>query len=87
MIKQIEEILTGVDSQKQSSFCGKVITPYDELKLHIKDIGDLKLPLKIRAIRSLIKHARPAKYGWKDQTLLDNKGEGCLGNSQESRQN
>jgi predicted 2-oxoglutarate/Fe(II)-dependent dioxygenase YbiX len=57
--------------QTEGSFSARVVADFDDLSLEIKDIGQLKLPIKPARAKALIKKARPAKYGLKDKTLLD----------------
>jgi len=71
MTDSIEEILSNFKPEQASDFCSKVVTALDDLQIQVKDVGDLRLPLKPRIIQSLIKQSRPAKYGLKEQTLLD----------------
>jgi hypothetical protein len=68
----VEAIITALkDIKEQGSFCGIQKTPLDKLKLEIKGFGLLKLPLSASKAKGLIKSAKPAKFGWRDQTLLD----------------
>ena len=69
----MEDIITALKKIKeQGSFCGKRTTPTDKLHLEIKQFGRLKFPLTARNAKTLIKLAKPAKFGLHDQTLLDN---------------
>ncbi|MBT7445129.1 MAG: 2OG-Fe(II) oxygenase [Methylococcales bacterium] len=69
MLTKITEALKSVESQ--GGFSAKQVTIATDLNLEIKGVGKLRLPLKPSKVKSLIKVARPAKFGWKDQTLLD----------------
>ena len=71
MTTHIEKILADLKPEESSTFCSKIVTPFEALQIAVKDVGDFRLPLKPRAIKSLIKQSRPAKYGLKEQTLLD----------------
>ncbi len=71
MTNPIEKILANFKPKRTSAFCSKIVTPLDDLQIQIKDVGDLRLPLKPRLIKSLIKQSKPAKYGLKEKTLLD----------------
>jgi len=73
MTDSIEKILANLKPEDNSTFCSKVVTALDDLQIQVKGVGDLRLPLKPRIIKSLIKQSRPAKYGLKEQTLLDKK--------------
>jgi len=57
--------------EPQGDFAAKQVTIVDDLNIEIKDVGKLVFPLQASKVHSLIQHARPAKYGLKDQTLLD----------------
>lgn len=61
--------------QQSGTFCAKKHADASHLKIHVKDTlgggSDLKYPISARQVKSLIKLAQPAKYGWKDQTLYD----------------
>lgn len=54
-------------------FLGKRTAALDTLHLTIKECGSLKFPLSSREIKKLIKVAQPAKFGWRNKTLLDKK--------------
>jgi hypothetical protein len=74
----MQTILSALQSiSRQGSFCAKQTVSNQDLQITVKNFptqsGTLKLPLSTRAARSLIKLAKPAKFGWKDQTLLDPK--------------
>jgi len=71
MTDSIEKILTNLKLEGTSDFCSKIATALDDLHIQVKDVGDLRLPLKPRIIKSLIKQSKPAKYGLKEKTLLD----------------
>ena len=68
----MEEITIALKNIKEiGSFCGKRAIPSTKLQLAIKPFGDLNFPLSPLVIKKLIKLAKPAKFGWRDQTLLD----------------
>ena len=71
MINSIEKILAGFESDSSSEFCSKVVTPFDDMSIHVKDVGDIHFPIKPKTVKALIKQSRPARYGLKEQTLLD----------------
>lgn len=71
MTTSIEEILSNFKPESSSDFCSKVVSTLSDLRIRVIDVGDLRLPLKPRTIKSLIKQSRPAKYGLKEKTLLD----------------
>jgi hypothetical protein len=43
----------------------------DDLVLAIKGVGPLRLPIPREQARLLLAKAQPARYGWREQTLLD----------------
>lgn len=69
VISELEKIVG------RGAFCVKLTAPVQDLLVSVKDFpvnsGKLTFPLSTRAAKALIKIARPAKFGWKDQTLLD----------------
>jgi len=68
----VDDIIAALEKIKeQGSFCGKRATSTNNLHLEIKKFGLLKFPLAASKVKSLIKLAKPAKFGWRDQTLLD----------------
>lgn len=70
----MKDITTALQNiQEQGSFCAKRMAPIDKLNLEVKEFGALKFPLNSRHTKALIKLAKPAQFGWRDQTLLDKK--------------
>ncbi len=70
----MEEITAALKNIKEvGSFCGKRMISIDKLQIAIKPFGILNLPLKSEVVKELIKVATPARFGWRDQTLLDQK--------------
>lgn len=57
--------------QDQEQFCYESTLNMDDLSLAIKGIGDLLFPLSKQTITELINIAQKAKYGLKEETLLD----------------
>lgn len=45
--------------------------PYQELSIHVDQVGDITFPITAKVAKSLIVEAEPARYGLKDKTLLD----------------
>lgn len=70
-MQKIIEDLASLANHGDSGFCSKTTVDYHDLNLSIKDFGPVKLPLSTASAKKLIKLAKPAKYGWRDQTLLD----------------
>jgi hypothetical protein len=67
----MEKLVDALKMIKASgSFCTKRSMPAN-LQLEIKSFGELKLPIKIKDAKALIKLARPAKFGFREDTLLD----------------
>lgn len=58
-------------SPRSGSFCASHTSPIKDLAIQIKDFGPLKLPLSANKAKTLISCAKPAKFGWRDQTLHD----------------
>ncbi len=71
MSDPIEKILASLKPEGTSAFCSKIVVPINDLKIQVKEVGELCLPLKPRLVKSLIKQSKPAKYGLKEKTLLD----------------
>lgn len=70
----MEKIISALEQIKQQgSFCSKRMASIDRLNLEIKDFGLLKLPLSSGDAQALIKLSKPAKFGLRDKTLLNNK--------------
>jgi len=57
--------------QSSGSFCCKLDFPFTDLDLDVKSAGRLSFPLNRKTAAALIKEASAAKYGLRDQTLLD----------------
>jgi len=71
MTNSIEKILADFELESSSEFCSKVVTPFDDMLIHVKDVGGIHFPIKPKTVKALIKQSSPAKYGLKEQTLLD----------------
>ena len=69
ILQSLEEIMDTCDS----SFFGKCSLPTTDLHLSVQGIGPLQLPISTAVAKTLIQCAQPAKFGWRDQTLLDKK--------------
>lgn len=65
---KILSVLKQVETQ--GSFCARLTLPTQNLHIEVDDVK-VNLPLSQRKAKALIKIARPAKFGWQDQTLLD----------------
>jgi hypothetical protein len=51
--------------------------PAGTLRLTVKDAGPVTLPLKPSTLQSLIDVAEPARFGWREKTLLDRRVRNC----------
>lgn len=70
----MEAILSALEAiRPQGDFCVRLRVPVDDLQIRIGDAPPLAFPLTHDVARALISQARPAKFGWKDQTLQDSK--------------
>jgi predicted 2-oxoglutarate/Fe(II)-dependent dioxygenase YbiX len=56
---------------RPGSFCTSLTAPAEILELNIKGIGDVEFPISPAVAKSLVKHAKPAKFGRKDKTIYD----------------
>ena len=57
--------------QPQGDFCTRISMPVEDLQIQIGDGPPLAWPLTYDVATALIERARPAKFGWRDQTLQD----------------
>ena len=69
MLEKVTNALKHIETQ--GSFTAKQTAIPENLHIEIKNIGALTFPLKPNVVQSIIKHARPAKFGWRDETRLD----------------
>jgi len=69
MLKKITDALLNIETD--GSFSTRKTTTIGDLHIEIKNIGALAFPLKSRFVKKIIKQARLAKFGWRDQTRLD----------------
>ncbi len=68
-IDRIQQMLAGVGTS--GSFATRHTAPVDALYFDVVDFGAVPLPLSPRTAAKLCKVAHPARYGLRDQTLLD----------------
>ncbi len=71
MLNTITALLGQIDLL--GAFSARQTATFENLRIEVKDVGPLKFPLSIRKARALIKRARPARFGWRDETHLDNR--------------
>ena len=68
----IDEILAALESvETKGSFCTDKSIPLKNIDIKCNKIGLLQFPLPESQIKALIAMAAPAKFGWRDQTILD----------------
>lgn len=68
----MEEIVAALSAiHEPGLFVGKNRVPADALPLEVEGLGLLKWPLTKKMVRQLISRAKPARFGWRDKTLLD----------------
>jgi len=68
----IDEILAALESSETSgSFCTNKNVNSTNFDIKFNKIGALAFPIQETQIQALISIAQPAKFGWKDQTILD----------------
>lgn len=74
----MDEIIAALEAlETDGSFTTEHTLPSSALRLTVKGGGSLVFPLKPAAIQSLIEMAEPARFGWRDKTLLDKKVRHC----------
>ena len=73
----INDLATALDrlapESKSNNFACKLQLPAEPLKLAVKAVGDIRLPVSPSRARTLIRHARQAPYGMGQETLFDTK--------------
>jgi len=53
------------------AFACKLQLPADALRIAIKEVGNIRLPVSTSRARTLIRHARQAPFGFGEETLFD----------------
>ncbi len=72
MKEPVQKVINALsDIQAEGNFSARQTAEFTDLTITIKEVGELKFPLKPAKARALIKRAKPAKYGFRDQTILD----------------
>lgn len=66
--EHIAGLLSGVGA---GSFASRRTAPADDLVLEVEGVGPLRFPIPREQARLLLAKARPARYGRREQTLLD----------------
>lgn len=66
-------MLTDVLSKigRQTTFAARHTLPAAALRIRIAGVGQLDLPISAAKAKALCRIAKPARYGYKDRTLLD----------------
>jgi hypothetical protein len=69
MLKEIAALLGNITAS--GTFATRRASRSDDLHLEVKGIGLIRFPISRGTARELCAIARPARYGFKDQTILD----------------
>jgi 2OG-Fe(II) oxygenase superfamily len=70
----VEKIIAALEAlEDEGSFCAQHTLSGSALRIDVKGFGAVKFPLAPSSVKSLIEVAQPARFGWRDQTLLDKK--------------
>lgn len=68
----MDEILAALESiESPGSFSTEKSTKADNFEVKVNKFGALEFPINEHQINALIALAKPAQFGWKDQTILD----------------
>jgi len=68
----MDQVVAALESIKsQGSFFSSRKTSLKAFDLTINKVGPLAFPLTKKQIKALIAIAKPAKFGWRDKTILD----------------
>jgi len=68
----MDEILAALEAiESPGSFSTEKTAKADNFEIKLNKIGTLEFPISESQINALIALAQPAKFGWKDQTILD----------------
>jgi hypothetical protein len=74
----VDEIVAALEAlETDGSFTAEHTVPAGALRLEVKGAGPIAFPLKPAAVRSLIEVAEPARFGWREKTLLDKRVRHC----------
>lgn len=70
----MDEIVAALEAlETDGSFTAEHTVPASALRLAVGGAGPIAFPLKPAAVQSLIEVAEPARFGWREKTLLDKK--------------
>jgi hypothetical protein len=70
VLDSISKLLAGSEPPEVAT---QITAAPDKLKLEVSGVGPIQFPVSPASARRLCKAARPARYGFKDQTRLDPK--------------
>jgi hypothetical protein len=68
-LQEITQLLAEMDAS--GSFVTRRTAPAGDLKLEVQGVGRVHFPVSASTARGLCEVARPARYGFKDETRLD----------------
>lgn len=69
MLEEVSRLLARIGSS--GSFATRRTAAAEDLNLEVQSIGRIRFPITPAIARKLCEVARPARYGFKDQTRLD----------------
>ena len=76
MLENITSILRSIEGR--GTFASRETSEPEDLRLEVKGVGTIRLPVSPTMARKLCRIARPARFGSREQTLMD-KGGGSQG--------
>jgi hypothetical protein len=71
MLHDIAEILNAIE--RPGTFAAKRSCPADDLRIEVKGVGPIRLPVSARTAARLRSVAQRAPYGLRDRTLVDDR--------------
>ncbi len=76
----MNELIAALESlETKGSFYAKKSLPIAKLDIKVNKVGQLANPITDEQIAKLIAMAKPAAFGWKDQTIIDESVRKALG--------
>ncbi len=74
----MDEIVAALEAlETDGSFAAEHTVPASALRLRVEGAGPIAFPLKPTAVQALIELAEPARFGWREKTLLDKRVRHC----------
>ena len=70
-ISKIKDILLSLDLHSEHAFSFTINSTTENLRISVTDVGEIKFPVNKTTINKLIKQAKPALFGYKENTLYD----------------